>query len=169
MMRVRGPGRARDALCQLQLEHDAIRRLLRDFDRLRFAEEDRSEEKAEVVDGLCDALSLHVRIGEEIFEPLSLSLARSDPMAFSTQCDHRQLTHLIAQLDELEPGDPGYDETVGDIADCVLPCMDGEMAMLRALASDGFIDTQTLGEQMNAMRKLHQADFTRVEVSRQRA
>lgn len=169
MMRVRGPGRARDALCQLQLEHDAIRRLLREFDRLRLAEEDRSEDKAEVVDNLCDALSLHVRMGEEIFEPLSLALARSDPMAFSTRCDHRQLAQLIAQLDELEPGDLGYDDTVGDIADCVIPCMDGEMAMLRSMASDGVVDTQAVGEQMNAMRRLHQSDCTRVEVSWQRA
>ncbi|WP_439589143.1 hemerythrin domain-containing protein [Hydrogenophaga sp.] len=169
MMRVRGPGRARDALYQLQLEHEAIRRLLREFDRLRLANEDRSEEKAEVVDGLCDALSLHVRIGEELFEPLSRLQASSDPAAFSTQCDHRHLVQLIAQLDELEPGDAGYDDAVGDIADCVMPCMDGEMSLLRSLAREALVDTQELGERMNRLRKVHQGDFTRVEVGRQRA
>jgi hypothetical protein len=169
MMRVRGPGRARNALYQLQLDHEAIRRLLREFDRLRLANEDHSEEKAEVVDCLCDALSLHVRIGEDLLEPLSRLLVRSDPMAFSTQCDHRHLVRLIAQLDELEPGDSGYDNAVGDIADCVMPCMDGEMSMLRSLAREALVDTQELGERMNGLRKLHQSDFTRVEVGRQRA
>ena len=37
MMRIRAFGRARDALDQLRLDHDLIRRLLREFDRLRMA------------------------------------------------------------------------------------------------------------------------------------
>jgi hypothetical protein len=169
MMRIRTFARARDALDQLRLDHDQIRRLLREFDRLRMAGAGGPEGKAEIVDCLCDTLSLHAHLEEEIFYPLVRSVAGEGSPAIQAFCDHDRLLELIAQLDEMEPGDPDYDATVGDIADCVVPSMDSEQAVLFRMVRDAGIDTQALGVQMSRVRKAHQRDFTHIEPARQRA
>lgn len=169
MMRIRAFGRARDALDQLRLDHELIRRLLREFDRLRMAGAGGPEGKAEIVDCLCDALALHATLEEEIFYPLVRSVAGEHSPALAACCDHERLLALIAALDEMEPGDPEYDATVGDIADCVVPSMDSEQAVLFRMVREAGIDTQALGERMNRVRKAHQRDLTNIEPTRQRA
>ena len=62
--------RARDALDLLQREHDLVRKLLCDCDRLRQGGAGGPESKADVVDRLCDVLSQCAQIEEELFYPL---------------------------------------------------------------------------------------------------
>ncbi len=169
MMRIRAFGRARDALDQLRLDHDLIRRLLREFDRLRMAGAGGPEGKAEIVECLCDTLALHAHLEEEIFYPLVRSVAGENSPALSAFCDHERLLELIAQIDEMEPGHPDYDATVGDIADCVVPSMDSEQAVLFRMVREAGIDTHALGDRMTRVRKAHQRDFTYIEPVRQRA
>jgi hypothetical protein len=97
------------------------------------------------------------------------SVAGEGSPALAAFCDHESLLELIAQLDEMEPGDPGYDATVGDIADCVVPSMDSEQAVLFRMVREAGIDTCALGEQMARVRRAHQRDFTHIEPARQRA
>ena len=155
MMRIRAFGRAQDALDQLRLDHDMIRRLLREFDRLRMAGAGAPEGKAEIVDCLCDTLCLHARLEEEIFYPLIRSLPGDSVRTLSAFCDHARLRDLIAQLDEMAPGDPDYDATVGHIADCVVPSMETEQQVLFKAVRVAGLDTLALGKEMSRVRKSH--------------
>ena len=149
--------RARDALDQLRMDHERIRKLLRDHERLRQGcQSGGLHDKAELVDRLCDALSLCALIEEEIFYPMVRPVLDGALLAQTILCDHARLRRLIARLDEMEPRDPDYDDAVADIGDCVLPSMDDAQAVLFAQVRRAGLDTVALGEQMARRRRAQQ-------------
>lgn len=153
--------RGRDALDQLRLDHEHIRKLLRDHERLR--QGGGLEGKAELVDRLCDALTLCALIEEEIIYPVVRPLLDSASLTQTIFCDHDRLRRLIARLDEMDPRDPEYDDAVADVGDCVLPSMDGVQAVLFTQVRRAGLDTVALGEQMARRRRLQQQqDVTRI-------
>jgi len=160
---MRPKSRTRDALDQLRQDHDLIRKLLRDHDRLRQGGAGGPGGKAEIVERLCDALSLCALTEEEIFYPVLRPLLGDGLLAHATLCDHARLRRLIAQLDEMEPSDPGYDAAVADLGDCVLPSMDDAQSVLFVALREAGLDSVALGAQMSLHRRAQQQqDFTRI-------
>jgi hypothetical protein len=158
-MRPKAPLRARDALAQLQLDHVRIRRLLRQYDRVRLTDEISREGKAEIVDDLCDALSLLALLDEEIFYPVVRPALGGNASAQAAFFDHVLLGRLIAQLDELPPGDHACDAVVADIGDRVVPCINAAEASLFEAVRNTGVDTLTLGMQMALRRREHRAQL----------
>lgn len=167
-MRTKSFVRARDALNQLQLDHEAIRDLLRDFDRLRLVDRDGTVGKAEIVDCLCDTLMLHAQIKEEIFYPVVRATLGDDPGVLSAFCDHSELYQLIARLDELDPRDPDYDELVGQLSDCVMPSFDQEQAVVFSRVRGAGVDTAALARAMARRRRAQQQVCTEQDLLEQR-
>lgn len=167
-MRTKSFIRARDALSQLQLDHEAILQLLRDFDTLRLVDHDGVQGKAELVDCLCDTLILHAQIKEEIFYPVVRSELGCDTQALAAFCHHETLYRLIAQLDEMDPGDADYDELVGQLSDCVVPSFDHEQAVLFTRVRGAGVDTAALGRAMARRRRAQQQTFTEQDLLEQR-
>jgi hypothetical protein len=166
-MRPKTALRTRDALDQLRLDHDLIRRLLREYDGVRLIEGCGPERKAEIVERLCDALCLNALIEEEIFYPVVRPALDGAVLAQAALCDHARLRRLIARVDEMEPGDPGYDDAVVDIGDCVLPSLDDAQTVLFVGVRMTGLDTAALGEQMARRRRAQQQqDFTRIGLPR---
>jgi len=161
--------RTRDALDQLCLEHRRIRKLLRQYRGVCLLEGCGRERKAEIVERLCDALSLNALIEEEVLYPMVRPMLDGAVLVQTALCDHARLRELIARLDEMEPGDPGYDEAVMDIGDCVLPSLDGAQAVLFVHVRMTGLDTSALGEQMARHRRAQRQDFTRIGLSRSSA
>ncbi len=159
-MRCISVARLRDGLDQLHGEHRSIRQLLRAFERARLLGPSGYGEKAAIVDSLCDTLTLHARVEEEIFYPLVRSVLRGDSEATSAFCNHQRLHDLISWLDELEPDHPDYDRMVRLIGDCVLPSMDQEQAVLFEAVRSAGLDTLALGQRMQLYRKSHRRDLT---------
>lgn len=159
-MRCISVARLRDGLDQLHGEHRSIRQLLRAFERARLLGPRGYGEKAAIVDSLCDTLTVHARIEEEIFYPLVRSVIRQDTDATAAFCNHERLHDLIAALDELEPDHPDYDRLVRIIGDCVLPSMDQEQAVLFEAVRSAGLDTLALGQRMALYRKSHRRDLT---------
>jgi hypothetical protein len=155
--------RAHDALYHLELDYKLIRKLLGEHDRLRQDGAVDPEGKADIVERLCDALSLCALIEEEIFYPMVRSLLDGTVLAQTNLCDHARLRGLIARLDELQPSDLGYDDAVADIGDCVLPSMDGAQAVLFVQVRRAGLDMTGLGKQMAQCRRAQQQqDLTRI-------
>jgi len=166
-MRPKSALRTRDAIDQLRLDHERIRKLLREYDGVRLVEGCGREQKAEIVEHLCDALMLNALIEEEIFYPVVRPVLDGAQLAQTVLCDHALLRRLIARLDELEPGDPGYDDAVADIGDCVLPSLDDAQTVLFVEVRMTGLDTVALGEQMARRRRAQQQqDLTRIGLPR---
>lgn len=155
--------RARDALDLLQRDHELVRKLLCDYDHLRQSDAGNPEGKADIAERLCDVLCLCAQMEEELLYPLVRPVLNGIALAPTLLCDHAQLRRLIAHLDELEPTDPGYDDAVADIGDCVLPSMNQAKTVLFAEVRTAGLDMVTLRDQMVRRRRAQlQQDLTRV-------
>jgi hypothetical protein len=159
-MRTKSFIRARDALSQLQLDHEAILQLLRDFDSLRQVDREGVQGKAELVDCLCDTLILHAQIKEEIFYPVVRSELGCDTQALAAFCHHETLYRLIAQLDEMGPRDEAYDEVVAQIGDWVISSLDREQSVLFTRVRGAGLNTAALSKAMARRRRAQQQEYT---------
>jgi hypothetical protein len=162
-MRAISVARLRDGLDQLHGEHRSIRQLLRAFERVCLLGPSGYGEKAAIVDRLCDTLTVHAHVEEEIFYPLVRSVLREDSTATAAFCNHQRLLDLIAWVDELEPDHRDYDRMVRQIGACVLPSMDQEQAVLFEAVRSAGLDTLALGQRMASYRKNHKRDLTACE------
>lgn len=167
--RHRAIGRVRDALDQLRLEHELIVKMLREFDRLRHNSDVTPKAKAELVDHLCDLLSLHALLKEQILYPVARTAVADNDRAQAAFSNLTLLKRLIARVDEMDPSDPAYDDAVGDLGDCLVSGMAAEQKELFAEVRAAGVDTHALGEEMTRMRRAQQQrDLTRIEVPHRR-
>lgn len=152
-MRPRPLLRARDALDQLLLDHERVRTLLRQYDRVRLTGEMAPERRAELLDSLCDALTLLAQMEEDFFYPAARGVLGAGIPAPAAFCDHTRLRGLIAELDEMPPGDRACDAVVADMGDCVVPWMNAAQGGLFVAVRAAGLDTYALGMQMALWRR----------------
>jgi hypothetical protein len=148
--------RVRDPLDRLRLGHKPIRKLFRDHQLLRQVCVVDPKGWADIVERLCDALSQCALIEEDILYPVVRSLLCGTVLGQTNLCEHPRLRCLISRLDELESSDPGYDDAVAEIGECVLPSMDGAQTVLLAMVRMAGMDTAALGDQMTRGRRTQQ-------------
>ena len=150
-----------DALDLLTRDHDAIKRLFKDYERLLMRPAD-NERKAEIVGKICFALSLHAQIEDEIFYPAVRAAISPDKLTHHALRGHGRSKELIARLDEMEPGDAGYDHAVALLAACATLYMDEERQALFPQVRQSRLDTLALGVQLVQRQKALHQDVTRL-------
>jgi hypothetical protein len=157
--------RESDALDLLTRDHDAIKRLFRAYERLLTHEHD-DELKAALVGRLCFALSLHFQIEQELFYPAVRDAFGADAALLRAQHEQLGCRELIARLDEMEPGDAGFDATVAALAAYVVPLMHEEQSDIFERVRCAGMDTLALGRRMVQLQRSMYDDVTRIGVAR---
>ena len=150
-----------DAMDLLAQEHDEIKQLFRDFDRL-LARRGSAERQAEIVGEVGSMLSIHAQLEEEIFYPAARWVLGGNEWINHAYCDHADVRALIARLDEMEPADSGYAATVALLRDSVVPHMDDEQDTLFPRLRLAGLDAAAVGLQMAQRRKALFVDVTRI-------
>jgi hypothetical protein len=106
------PQRARtaapDAIALLKDDHKRVDALFKRFAKLK--QED--EEKAGLVETICEELTIHARVEEEIFYPAVREAIGDDELLDEADVEHESAKTLIAQLTRMKPGDDHYDAKV---------------------------------------------------------
>src|SRR4051812_23106207 len=111
----------RDACELLDADHLAVKHLFVEYARLFYAPEGlESGDRLEIATRICDELTVHAQIEEEIFYPALRRAAKSatDVVAEAEQ-EHRQAKLLISQIRELRTADSTLDQLVADLARAV--------------------------------------------------
>ncbi len=146
----RGP--ARDALDLLRADHDKVKQLFRQFDRLKGSEDD-DERKSQLVDEICYELTLHTMLEEEIFYPAVRAQVDDDAMMDEADVEHAGTRELISQLEVMYPGDDYFDATVTVLGEEVSHHIDKEESDMFEAARTAGIDQEDLGEQLSARKE----------------
>jgi len=144
--------RPADALALLRHEHDRIRQLFVEFERLRGIE-DEDERKAELVDEICYELTLHAIVEEELVYPLLRAAADDDEMMDEAEVEHAGVRELVSQLEVMYPGDDHFEATVAVLAEEVEHHVAMEESDMFDTARKSGIDLAALGRKMQARRR----------------
>jgi len=111
----------RDACELLDADHLAVKHLFVEYARLFYAPDGlESGDRLEIATRICDELTVHAQIEEEIFYPALRRAAKgaTDVVAEAEQ-EHRQAKFLISQIRELRTADSTLDQLVADLARAV--------------------------------------------------
>lgn len=139
--------RPQDAIALLKADHREVKKMFQDYEKL---EED--AEKQALATQICEALTVHAQIEEEIFYPAAYEALDEDDLIDEAEVEHASAKDLIAQIQASSPAEPLFDAKVkvlGEYIDHHVQEEEGEM-FPECRSSD--MDLKALGEQMRARK-----------------
>lgn len=135
-----------DAIKLLMTDHREVESL---FEKFEEAKEDNAE-KADIVAQICEALSNHAEIEEEIFYPAAREALSEEggDLLDEAEVEHASIKTLVAQLEEAEPDDDLYDAKVKVLAEYVQHHVKEEEGELFPKVRKTDLDLDQLGAEM---------------------
>jgi hemerythrin superfamily protein len=146
---VRAKAGGKDAIALLKADHRQVETWFEQFEKSRS-----DDKKAGLARQICDALTVHATIEEEIFYPAFLEAVGDEDIHHEAEVEHEGAKHLIAQIQQSGPHDDHFDAKVTVLSELIKHHVkeeeqrDGMFA--KAKASD--MDLDYLGEQLAARK-----------------
>ena len=108
-----------DAVDLLDADHKLVQKLFLDYQAMC---EDGAPPRAkqELANKICQDLTVHTQIEEEIFYPRVRFATGDDSLMDEALREHAEAKEMIARIQDMSPEDPGYDDTVKQLESAVL-------------------------------------------------
>jgi hemerythrin superfamily protein len=137
---------AQDAIAMLTADHKKVKKLFADFDKLKDAGSD--QDKASIVDQICNELKIHTELEEEIFYPAVRKAIDDGDLMDEALVEHAGAKDLIAQLEDASPEDDLYDAKVTVLGEQINHHVKEEEGDMFPEAKKAKVDTEALGATM---------------------
>jgi hemerythrin superfamily protein len=139
-----------DAITLLTADHKAVKTMFKQFAALQ--ETGTANEKLELVQRLCTALTIHAKIEEEIFYPAVRQAIDDDDLMDEADVEHASAKALIAQLQRARPSDDHYDAKVTVLGELIDHHVKEEETEMFPKAKKA-IDTAAVGAELEARQE----------------
>lgn len=136
-----------DAFELLKHDHKKVQMLFNDFEAMRNASHADADARGRIVQQICTELTVHAQIEEEIFYPAVRQATDDDGLVDEAEQEHAGVKALIAQLQQMQPGDARFDATVLALSKAVMRHAQEEESEMFTEAR-GEIDAAALGQQL---------------------
>jgi hemerythrin superfamily protein len=153
----------KDACELLDADHIAVKHLFVEYARLAVAAvQDSTAERAQLAVRICEELTVHAQIEEEIFYvALRKAVPEAGVLLDEAQSEHQEAKELIAQIQSLGTASPEMDELVSKLAWAIEHHVKEERDELFAKARTAKkLDLVALGEQLRARQQALEAGAT---------
>jgi hemerythrin superfamily protein len=100
-----------DAIDLLDADHKAVKKMFIDYDAL-CEEEAPADERRMLAERICQALTIHAQIEEEIFYPKVREAIGNDALMDEALDEHTEAKETIARIQGMDPSSMDYDVTV---------------------------------------------------------
>ncbi|PUA29909.1 MAG: hemerythrin [Cellvibrio sp. 79] len=140
-------GKAQEATRLLRADHKLVNELFEKFESTRSA-----EKKQALALEICQELTIHAQIEEEIFYPAVEKVLKDKSLVPEAKVEHETLKYLIAQIQGEEPGSEMYDAKVKVLAEYVKHHVKEEQNEIFPKVKESKLDLIELGAQL-ATRK----------------
>jgi hemerythrin superfamily protein len=137
---------AQDAIAMLMADHKKVKKLFADFDKLK--DEGRNEDKSAIVDHICNELTIHTELEEEIFYPAVRKAIDDGDLMDEALVEHAGAKDLIAQLEDASPDDDLYNAKVTVLGEQIDHHVKEEEGEMFPKAKKAKVDTEALGATM---------------------
>ena len=133
-----------DAIDLLMQDHEAVSAL---FDEFEDAEDE--SEKQDLVEQICEELTIHATIEEEIFYPaVRREVDDAEDLLDEAKVEHETVKELVSQLEASAPGDDLFDAKVTVLAEYVKHHVKEEQNEMFPKAKKAGLDLAELGERL---------------------
>lgn len=134
------------ALAILKKDHDEVEKL---FKR---AEKARSADKAKIVATICQELTIHAQIEEEIFYPALREADVESDLLDEADVEHQGIKRLVGELERMAPGEDLYDAKVTVLTEYVKHHVKEEETELFPKAKKSDADLDEVGRQLEVRK-----------------
>lgn len=100
-----------DAVDLLDADHVAVKKLFENYRKLCDSDAP-ADEKLDLAEQICQELTVHAQIEEEIFYPALRDAIDDDLLLDEAEVEHSSAKDLIAQISDMNPEDDLYDARV---------------------------------------------------------
>ena len=108
------PQKAPDAVALLKADHKQVKTWFEAFEGSRSA-----AKKKQLARNICQALTVHTTIEEEIFYPAFLAATKDKSMHHEAIVEHDGAKKLIAEIEASDPSDDYYDSKVHVLSEMI--------------------------------------------------
>ena len=141
----------RDAIELLKADHDEVDTMFKQYGELK--EGGRAAERRDLAQRICDALTVHATIEEEIFYPtVRRERGETGDLVDEARVEHQSLKDIIGRLEAAPPSDPLYDAGVKVLSEYVKHHVREEENELFPKVRKLDIDLDALGARMQARK-----------------
>ncbi len=139
-----------DAIALLKADHREVEKLFAQFEKAKVA-----DRKSSIVGKICDALSVHAKIEEEIFYPQAReALSRKgDDLLDEAEVEHDGIKRLVAELKNANPNEDLYDARVTVLSEYVKHHVKEEERDLFPKVKNSGLDTEKVGAELAARKE----------------
>ena len=138
---------ANEAVKLLTADHKEVRKLFKDYEKLVESEAD-DEQKKELAEQICDMLTIHATIEEEIFYPAARGAIDEQDLLDEAEVEHASAKDLIAQIQSMEPDEELYDAKVKVLGEYVDHHVKEEEDEMFPKVNKAEIDLESIGQQL---------------------
>jgi hemerythrin superfamily protein len=157
----KAPARQYDAVDLLDADHIAVSKLFAAFKKI--CEQDASgDDRREVADQICEALTIHAQIEEEIFYPQLREAINADDLLDEAEVEHDTAKDLIAQIERMSPDDDLFDARVRVLGEYIDHHVNEEREGIFVRARRSTLDLVAMADELSE-RKLELTDEYRAE------
>ena len=148
MARTNAPASAgeQDAITLLKSDHRQIKALFSEFDKLK--DDGSEEDKAAIVAQICNELTIHAAIEEEIFYPAVRKATEDADLMDEALVEHAGAKELIAQLEGASADDDLYSAKVTVLGQQIDHHIQEEERRMFREAKKAKVDTSAIGAKM---------------------
>lgn len=151
-----GSSRQVDAISLLMDDHKKVKKLFSEFKKSKDHASD--DEKLELVNEICNELTIHAQVEEEIFYPAVRNAIDDDDLMDEADEEHESAKSLIAQLESMEPADDHYDAKVTVLGEYIDHHVKEEHEEMFPKAKKAKLDLVELGNQILQRKQELQAE-----------
>ena len=142
--------KSQDAITLLTAQHREVHAMFEKFENMT----DRAKvSKKKLADDICQALIMHTTIEEEILYPaVREATEETEDMVDEAVVEHASAKDLIAQIQEMDPGDDLYDAKVKVLGEYIDHHVKEEEGELFPKVKKSKLDLGVLGERIAARK-----------------
>lgn len=137
-----------EATAMLRADHKLVAELFEQYESSRS-----TAKKKELVSRICQELTVHAQIEEEIFYPAVKAALKDHELVPEANVEHATLKDLIAQVEGLEPSGEMYDAKIKVMSEYVKHHVKEEQTEMFPKARTTKLDMKELGAEMAARKQ----------------
>jgi len=140
-----------DAINLLMTDHDEVETLFKQFQKTK----NDGAGKADIVEQICKALTVHAAIEEEIFYPAARdALAEKDEdLLDEAEVEHASIKSLVEQIQEADPDDELFDAKVKVLCEYVTHHVKEEEGEMFPRIKKTGLDLEELGAELMELKQ----------------
>lgn len=140
--------KAQEATAMLKADHEKVSDLFEQYEKSRA-----NAKKKELVTEICNELTVHAQIEEEIFYPAVKKALKDTELVPEALVEHASLKDLIAQVKDVEPDGEMFDAKIKVMSEYVKHHVKEEENEMFPKAKQVKLDMTALGEEMAARKE----------------